>query len=96
MTREFGNRGVEREFQRRRVDILQAENNLKEQNQTLEVDVTNAIRDINLNRQQMELAKKSRELAEKQLEIEQDKLRLGLGSSQSIDIVTFQNDLIAA
>lgn len=96
LTREFGNRGVEREFQRRRVDILQAENNLKEQNQTLEVDVTNAIRDINLNRQQMELAKKSRELAEKQLEIEQDKLRLGFVSSRTIDIVNAQNDLIAA
>ncbi|HAT13943.1 MAG TPA: transporter [Microcoleaceae bacterium UBA11344] len=97
LTREFGNRGVELEFQRRRVDILQAENNLKEQNQKLEVDVTNAIREINLNRQQMELVKKSRELAEKQLEIEQDKLRLGFGSSQSIDdIVNSQNALVVA
>jgi len=96
LTREFGNRGVEREFQRRRVDILQAENNLKEQNQKLEVDVTNAIRNINLNRKQVELAKKSLELAEKQLGIDQEKRRLGVGSSQSIEIVTFQNDLIAA
>jgi len=96
LTREFGNRGIERDFQRSRVNLLKAENNLKEQNQKLEVEVTNAIREINLNRKQMELAKKSRELAEKQLEIEQDKLILGFGSSQSIDIVTFQNDLIAA
>jgi outer membrane protein TolC len=96
LTRQFGNRGIERDFQRSRVNLLKAENNLKEQNQKLEVEVTNAIREINLNRKQMELAKKSRELAEKQLKIEKEKLILGFGSSQSSDIVTFQNDLIAA
>ncbi|MGB8687403.1 MAG: TolC family protein [Microcoleus sp.] len=94
LNREFGNRGIERDFQRSRVSLLQAENNLKEQNQKLEVDVTNAIREINLNLKQMELAKKSRELAEKQLEIEQDKLRLGFGISRTIDIVNAQNALV--
>ncbi|MFB8792705.1 MAG: TolC family protein [Microcoleus sp.] len=94
LNREFGNRGIERDFQRSRVSLLQAENNLKEQNQKLEVDVTNAIRAINYNRKQMEMAKKSRELAEKQLEIEQDKLRLGLGISRTINIVNAQNALV--
>ncbi|MEZ2232744.1 TolC family protein [Microcoleus sp.] len=96
LTREFGNRGIERDFQRSRVNLLKAENNLKEINQKLEVEVTNAIREINFNRKQMELAKKSRELAEKLLEIEQDKLRLGFGNSRSIDIVNYQNALIVA
>ncbi|WP_242729069.1 TolC family protein [Microcoleus vaginatus] len=96
LTREFGNRGIERDFQNSRVKLLQAENNLKEYNQKLEVEVRNAIRDINLNLKQVELAQRSRELAQKQLEIELDKRRLGVESSRSIDIVTFQKDLIEA
>ncbi|MEG4800872.1 TolC family protein [Microcoleus sp. ARI1-B5] len=96
LTREFGNRGIERDFQNSRVKLLQAENNLKEYNQKLEVEVRNAIRDINLNLKQVELAQRSRELAQKQLGIELDKRRLGVGSSRSIDIVTFQKDLIEA
>ncbi|CBN56841.1 MULTISPECIES: TolC family protein [Kamptonema] len=96
LTHEFGNRRIEQEFQRSRVNLLKAENDLKERNQKLEVDVRNAIRDVNLNLRQVELAQRSRELAERQLEIEQDKRRLGVGSSRSIDIVTFQNALIDA
>ncbi|MBD1884011.1 TolC family protein [Microcoleus vaginatus] len=97
LTREFGNRGIERNFQNSRVKLLQAENNLKEYNQKLEVEVRNAIRDINLNLKQVELAQTSRELAQKQLDIELDKRRLGVESSRSIvDIVTFQKDLIEA
>ncbi|MEG4520360.1 MULTISPECIES: TolC family protein [unclassified Microcoleus] len=96
LTREFGNREIERDFQNSRVKLLQAENILKEHNQKLEVEVRNAIRDINLNLKQVELAQRSRELAQKQLEIEQDKRRLGLETSRSIDIVNFQNDLIEA
>ncbi|MDF0555792.1 TolC family protein [Kamptonema sp. UHCC 0994] len=96
LTHEFGNRRIEQEFQRRRVNLLKSENDLKERNQKLEVEVRNAIRDVNLNLRQVELAQRSRELAERQLEIEQDKRRLGVGSSRSIDIVTFQNALIDA
>ncbi|MEG4036225.1 TolC family protein [Microcoleus sp. S36b_A4] len=96
LTRDFGNRGIERDFQNSRVKLLQAENMLKESNQKLEVEVRNAIRDINLNLKQVELAQRSRELAQKQLEIERDKRTLGVGTSRSIDIVTFQKDLIEA
>ncbi|MEG3908177.1 TolC family protein [Microcoleus sp. w2-18bC1] len=96
LTREFGNRGIERDFQNSRVKLLQAENMLKESNQKLEVEVRNVIRDINLNLKQVELAQRSRELAQKQLEIERDKRTLGVGTSRSIDIVTFQKDLIEA
>ncbi|MEG4494226.1 TolC family protein [Microcoleus sp. D3_18_C4] len=96
LTRELGNRGIERDFQNSRVNLLQAENILKEYNQKLEFEVRNAIRDINLNLKQVELAQRSRELAQKQLEIEKDKRRLGVGSSRSIDIVNFQKDLIEA
>lgn len=94
--REFGNRGIERDFQNSRVKLLQAENILKQRNQKLEVEVRNAIRDINLNLKQVELAQRSRELAQKQLEIEQDKRRLGVGTSRSSDIVNYQKDLIEA
>ncbi|MBD1815320.1 TolC family protein [Microcoleus vaginatus DQ-U2] len=96
LTREFGKRGIERDFQNSRVKLLQAENNLKEYNQKLEVEVRNAIRDINLNLKQVELAQTSRELAQKQLEIEREKRKLGVESSRSIDIVNAQKELIEA
>jgi outer membrane protein TolC len=96
LTREFGNRGIEQNFQRSRVGLLKAENNLSERNQKLEIEVTNAIRDINLNRKQVELAQRSRELAEKQLEIDQEKLKLGFPNSRTIDIINSQNALVQA
>ena len=96
LTREFGNKEIEQNFQRNRVNLLKAENNLSEENQKLEIEIKNAIRDINLNRKQVELAQRSRELAEKQLEIDQEKLKLGFPNSRPIDIVNSQNALIEA
>ena len=94
LTREFGNRGIERDVQKSRVKLLQDENILKQYNQKLEVEIGNTIRDINLNLKQVELAQRSTYLAQKQLEIDKDKIKLGL--SRSIDIVNSQNALIAA
>jgi outer membrane protein TolC len=96
LTREFGNRGIERDFQNSRVKLLQAENNLKEYNQKLEVEVRNAIRDINLNLKQVELAQRSRELAEKQLEIEQEKRTIGSGKFSEYRYCEFSEYLIEA
>ena len=97
LTREFGGkRKIERDFQNSRVKLLQAENILKQRNQKLEVEVRNAIGDINLNFKKVELAQKSTELAKKRLDIELQKRKLGVGSSRSIDIVNYQNDLIKA
>lgn len=97
LTRGFGGkRKIERDFQNSRVKLLQAENILKQRNQKLEVEVRNAIRDINLNLKKVELAQKSTELAQKLLDIELEKRKLGVGTSRIIDIVNSQNALIGA
>ncbi|MGL5065398.1 MAG: TolC family protein [Microcoleus sp.] len=95
-SREFGNRSIERDFQRSKINVLRSDNDLKELNQKVNIELTNAVRDVNTSRKQVELAQRTRELAQKQLEIEQEKLKLGLESSRIIDIVQFQQDLVRA
>jgi outer membrane protein TolC len=96
LSREFGNRSIERDFQRSKIDVLQSDNNLKEVNQKVNIELTNAIRDVTVNQRQVAIAQRARELAQRQLEIEQEKLKLGLGSSRIIDIVDFQQALVRA
>lgn len=96
VSREFGNRSIERDFQRSKINVLQSDNNLKEINQRLNIELTNAVRDVTVNQRKVELAQRARELAQRQLEIEQEKLKLGLGSSRIIDIVDFQQALVRA
>lgn len=96
LTRQLGNREIERDFQRARVNLLQSENTVKELNQRLEIEVANALREVNLSLRQLELTRRARELAERQLEIEQDKLRLGVRNTRILDIVEFQERLVTA
>jgi outer membrane protein TolC len=96
LSREFGNRSIERDFQRSKIDVLQSDNKLKEVNQKVNIELTNAIRDVTVNQRQVAIAQRARELAQRQLEIEQEKLKLGLGSSRIIDIVDFQQALVRA
>ncbi|MBD2042493.1 TolC family protein [Microcoleus sp. FACHB-672] len=93
-SREFGDLTVEQRYQRSRVNRLQAENSLNDVKESLEIEVTDRIRDVNLKLKQVELAQRARELSEKQLSIEQEKLKLGI--SNIIDVVGFQNDLAQA
>ncbi|NJM59922.1 MAG: TolC family protein [Oscillatoriales cyanobacterium RU_3_3] len=96
LSRELGNRSIERDFQRSKINVLQSDNNVKELNQRLNIELTNAVRDVNVNQRQVAIAQRARELAQRQLEIEQEKLKLGVGSSRIIDIVGFQQALVSA
>ncbi|MCU0540554.1 MAG: TolC family protein [Oscillatoriaceae cyanobacterium Prado104] len=96
LSREFGSRSIERDFQRSKINLLQSDNNVKELNQRVNIELTNAVRDVNVNQRQVAIAQQARELAQRQLEIEQEKLKLGVGSSRIIDIVNFQQALVRA
>ncbi|NET06123.1 MAG: TolC family protein [Symploca sp. SIO2B6] len=95
LSRELGDLTLERDFQRSRVNQLQAANNLEEQRGSLEIELTDRIRDVNLSFSQVELARRATELSERQLEIEQERQRLGRGST-IFEIVNLQNDLAQA
>ncbi|BAZ12505.1 hypothetical protein NIES4071_43360 [Calothrix sp. NIES-4071] len=94
-SKTLGDRTPEQRFQRSRVNLLQTENNLKEQLESLEIQVTDRIRDVNLSFSQVQLARQARESSERQLEIEREKQRLGRGSGV-FEIVSLQDSLVEA
>ncbi len=94
-SKTLGDLTVEQTFQRSRVNLLQTENNLNEQRESLDIQLTDGIRDVNLSFKQVELAGQARESSEKQLEIEREKQRLGRGSGV-FEIVSLENSLVEA
>ncbi|MCC5666704.1 TolC family protein [Nostoc sp. CHAB 5784] len=94
-SKTLGDLTVEQTFQRSRVNLLQTENNLNEQRESLDIQVTDGIRDVNLSFKQVELAGQARESSERQLEIEREKQRLGRGSGV-FEIVSLENSLVEA
>ncbi|MBE9117901.1 TolC family protein [Lusitaniella coriacea LEGE 07157] len=94
LSRELNDRAIERDFERSRINLLQAENNLAGSEESLNLELANRIRDVELSLRQVELARNARELAERNLEIEQQKQ--ALNRSNIFDIVEVQNDLVNA
>jgi outer membrane protein TolC len=81
--------------------VVRAETNLKkarlelvEQKENIEIEVLDAVRDVEAKLRQVELARQARELSERKLDIEQEKLKAG--RSSNFQLVTFQNDLVRA
>ena len=82
------------QYERARVDLRKARNDLVETRQRIDIEVTNAVRDVELSRRELDLARTARELARRKTEIEEEKLRLGLSSN--FRLVAFEDDLEAA
>ncbi len=95
-SKTLGNPSIERDFQRSRVNVLKAENDLKETIQNVNTDVTKNLQDIELNFKQVELSRRATQLAEQQLLNQVDKIKLGLPGATLLDLVRFQSDLDAA
>ncbi|MBD2016478.1 TolC family protein [Microcoleus sp. FACHB-53] len=95
LSRQIGDVTVERDFQRRLVNQLQAENTLTEQRESLDIQLIDRMRDVNLSFSQVELAKKVTESSEKQLEIAREKQRLGRDITV-FELIRLQDDLVQA
>jgi len=74
--------------------LQQAEYNLTEIRQHIDIEVRNAVRDVEVRLRQVELAQRARELAEQKIDIEREKLTLGL--STNFQLVVFEDDLVDA
>ncbi len=74
--------------------LQQAEYNLTEIRQHIDIAVRNAVRDVEVRLRQVELAQRARELAEQKIDIEREKLTLGL--STNFQLVVFEDDLVNA
>lgn len=92
MTKTFGDRTFEQNFQQAKIDLLRAENNLKDIHDQIDIEVKDRIREINLSFKRVELARQARMSSENQLEIE--KRKQNLGKSSIFEVVSFQNDLV--
>jgi len=74
--------------------LKKAKISLKELQDNIEIEVMDAVRDVEMKLRQVELARLARELSEKKLEIE--KVKLKAGRSSNFQLVSFQNDLVSA
>ncbi len=85
---------AERRYVQADVDLRKARNDLMDLRQHVDIEVSNAVREVELSDRQVDLARTVRELAEQTTEIEREKLRLGLSSN--FRLVEFEEDLVAA
>jgi outer membrane protein TolC len=92
-SKTLGDRSLERNFQRSRVNILQAENNLKEIIQKIDIDVNKSLQNIELNLKKVELSRRATELADLQLRNQEEKVKFGVQGATLLDLVRLQSDL---
>ena len=85
---------LELEHRRAAAALAVSRNNLENLRQRIAIEVHNAMRDVQIERQRVDLGRKARELAQRKAEIEREKL--GLGLSTNFQLVTFDNDLVVA
>ncbi len=76
------------------VALKQAEIALIELTESIEIEVLDALRNIEIQWKQVKLAAMARRLSEQKLDIEKEKLKTG--RSSNFQVVSFQNDLVAA
>ncbi|WRH68306.1 MAG: TolC family protein [Planktothrix sp. GU0601_MAG3] len=96
VSKALGDRSIERDFQRSRVDVLKAETDLKETMQKVNTEVTKNLQNIELNFKKVELSRRATELAQQQLLNQVEKIKLGVEGATLLDLVRFQTDLDTA
>ena len=77
-----------------RVALRQAEIDLQRLTEEIEIEIQDAIRNIQVAWTQIQLAQRARELTQQQLDIEMEKFRAN--RSTNFQVVSFQGDLISA
>jgi outer membrane protein TolC len=77
-----------------RVDLEQAQLQLKEQEQQIYTDLKIAVRAVETNFKRIQALRVARELAQRQLEAEEEKLKVGL--STNYFVLQYQRDLATA
>ncbi|MGE0716947.1 MAG: TolC family protein [Alphaproteobacteria bacterium] len=77
-----------------KIGLRQQELALLELDQRIEIQVRNALRNIETSWQQLRLADQSVQLSERKLDIERQRLRAG--RSSNFQVVTFEDDLVRA
>ncbi|MCI5209866.1 MAG: TolC family protein [Candidatus Electrothrix sp. ATG2] len=90
----FGDESTERELLHAKVAYRQAEIDLQELKENIEISVRNMYRDIGMKWKQVELSQKILNLSQKQLDVELEKFKND--KSSNFQVVTYQDSLIKA
>lgn len=92
-SKTLGDRSIERDFQQSRVNVLKAENDLRETIQNVNTEVNKNLQDIELNFKQVELSRQATALAKLELSNQVEKIKLSLPGATLLDLVRLQSDL---
>lgn len=87
LTREQGVISAKTRLKQQKLSIEELKDNI-------EIEIQDAVRDIEMKLRQVTLARQARKLSEQKLDIEKEKLKVG--RSTNFQLVTFQNDLVSA
>ena len=79
---------------RARSNLARARNDLAELRQSIDIDVRNAVRNVDARLRQVGLASRASELATRKLDAERQKLKLGL--TTNFRVIFFEDDLVRA
>lgn len=85
---------LRQDWLRAKTEVTKTNNELIELRQRIDIEVRNAVRDVEVGYRQVELARRAQELAGQKLEVEREKLKLGL--STNFQLVAFEDDLVNA
>lgn len=94
LTIPFRDLTLEQGYISAKIHLEKTELNLKKLSDTIEIDVKDALRDVEIKMRQVALAEQSRKLSERKLEIETEKMKAG--RSTNFQLVSYQNDLVNA
>ena len=90
----FGDLTLQQRYINADIALKQARNNLVELRQSVDIEVRNAVREVDVRLRQIDLAQRTRELAEQKFNVEKEKLNLGL--STNFQVSRFEDDLVSA
>jgi len=90
----FGDLTLKRDVLAAKVTREQSQINLQELNENIQIDIQDAVRDINVKWEEVKLAQRVRELSKKQLEVELEKLKVN--RSRNFEVVSLQDELVSA
>lgn len=96
LSKTWGDLQPEQRFQQSQVNVSKTQNTIDQIYSSLNIDLNNSIRDIQLTWEQVEQSQARTQLVQEQLEAEESKLRLGIEGTSLADIIRFQNDLAQA
>ncbi|MDJ1181163.1 TolC family protein [Roseofilum sp. BLCC_M91] len=96
LSKTWGDLQPEQQFEQSQVNVRKSQNTIDQVYSSLNIDINNRIRDIQLTWEQVEQSQSTTELVQQQLEAEETKLRLGIQGTSLNDIIRFQNDLANA